>query len=144
MKKARSYDLEKVRDEIENWRAQRKGRERIPKQIWKAAIALLQTYSFSRINRVLKLNARQFRKQCDAVGAVIPKRRNVQTPFIELPTLQLSTPIPLLQSAELPEMSAPASICRISIERADGSRINLSLPLDWLKIQTLVASLLRL
>lgn len=137
-------DLEKVGKEIERWRAQRKGRERIPERFWKAAIALLQTHSFFQISRALKLNPKQFRKRCNAIGKGMPQKRKQNHTFLELSAAKLSAPISFIPPDEPGKQSSPPVMCRITIERADGSRINLSLPLDWVKIQTLCASFLQL
>ena|SRR5947207_641046 len=109
MKKVKSIDLETVRKEIEAWRAHRKGRERIPERFWNAAIALIETFPFTRISRELNLNLRQLRKRCEAAGITIRKNRKHKQNFLEVSSQALTTPISIAssESAENIQLSIP-------------------------------------
>jgi hypothetical protein len=48
--------LDQVKQQFEEWRKIKKGRERIPEKLWDAAVSLSDEYPISRIARELRLN----------------------------------------------------------------------------------------
>jgi hypothetical protein len=49
-------DIRKVQERFEGWRAQKRGRERIPESLWSAAAKLCDIHSVHRVTRWLRLN----------------------------------------------------------------------------------------
>lgn len=147
MKAAKTYDLETVRAEIENWRVHRKSRGRIPEKFWKAASELLKAHPFTKVCRTLKLDPKQFRKRLNSSGNGISTQRQ-QSPspsFLELSDHELSKSIRIAQQPpDQPTIALSSPVCRVTIERVDGSKISLTLPMDWMNIQMLCASFLQL
>lgn len=48
--------LSEVKQQFEEWRNTKKGRERIPEKLWEAAVSLSKVHSISRISNALRLN----------------------------------------------------------------------------------------
>jgi hypothetical protein len=48
-------NLEEVKSKFESFRAERKGKREIPEDLWAAAVALLQDYSFQEVWQQLRL-----------------------------------------------------------------------------------------
>ncbi len=53
---ATTISLETVKQEFQQWRANRKHRSRIPEELWEAAASLTEQYSVHYISRYLGLN----------------------------------------------------------------------------------------
>jgi len=72
--RSKKPELEDVVDQFEAWRAKPHGR-RIPAELWKAALGLLDRYSPSTICGYLRLNAGRFKQMREARGVVEKKGR---------------------------------------------------------------------
>jgi hypothetical protein len=144
MKENASPDLHLVRTEFEAWRARRIGRQHIPKSLWASALALLDRYPLTLICRELRLSPKQLRKRRAADNQKPQQRQPPQQAFLELSSRALPTPQRSARSVA-PDSAPPLTdgACRVMLERADGSRLSLTLPLDWLRIEALCASFLR-
>lgn len=144
MKVKASPDLHFVRTEFEAWRARRIGRERIPESLWASAVALLDRYPLNLICRELRLSPKQLRKHRLANDQKPLQRKQPKQTFLKLSPRELSTQN--LSAYSVDSDSAHqlnTGACRVVFERIDGSRLSLTLPLDWLKIEALCASFLR-
>jgi hypothetical protein len=144
MKQNSSPELHIVRAEFEAWRARRIGRTRIPESLWASALALLDRYPLTLICRELRLSPTQLRKRCAADNHRPQQHQPQQQAFLELSTRALPTPTLSARSSASDSAPLPTDrACRVLLERADGSRLSLTLPLDWLRIEALCASFLR-
>ncbi len=144
MKEQSSPDLHIVRTEFEAWRARRIGRTRIPESLWASAIALLDRYPLTLICRELRLSPTQLRKRCAAGNDKRRQRQPLRQTFLELSSRAFPSPQRSARSGA--SDSAPPlteGACRVTLERADGSRLSLTLPIDWMRLEALCASLLR-
>jgi hypothetical protein len=61
-------DVHKVQRRFEGWRAQKRGRERIPRSLWRAAAKLCENHSVCRVARWLRLNSEALRDRTRATG----------------------------------------------------------------------------
>ncbi|SDU47937.1 hypothetical protein [Desulfobacula phenolica] len=98
--------LEEARQQFNEWRRTKTGRERIPESLWQSAIDLFHTgeYSLHKISKTLKLNHTDFKKQANK-NLAVPQE---QTPaFIEL--------APLVSDSE----------CVIEMEDVSGSKMRM-------------------
>ncbi len=140
-----SLDLNEVRAELQNWREHRKGKKRIPEKYWNAAIALLDVYPFHKIRKELNLNSKQLKQRAEAKGKA-PQRRptaskgvqeieKAKPTFLTVSAENLINREPISTTPQLPNGSE--KICRIVFERADGSRLSLSLPVELNLIQSI-------
>src|SRR5262245_21816585 len=160
-------ELLELQARFETWRANRQYvLEPIPDELRSAVLEMLRSYPPSLVHRVLKLDPSRLKKKKPAkrptpktaapnkkstptrhIRPVAPKRKSKssaraqvaawpQPAFFNLPAVPS---LPLDSSAA----HIPAS-CRLQLERADGSRLTLTLPgLDASIINSLVADFLR-
>jgi hypothetical protein len=61
-----------VRNKFEHWRKTRQGRERIPDDLWKAAIELTGQYSLHQVSRWLRLNYADLKKRVHEAECIEP------------------------------------------------------------------------
>ena len=128
-------DLNEVRARFETFRATRQHGTRIPSELYRAAIDLLDRYSENQICGELQLDPERFRRrratlsQGPRVKRQKPSKRQPRpepTRFVEVPLA----------------MPAPGREVRVQIERADGLRLTVSVGADeWLRIEALARQL---
>ena len=139
-------DLATARAELKVWRANRKGKERIPEKYWEAAVALLEHYPFHKVRKELNLNTTQLKKRVEAKGITTTQRqtqkhnaaphsRSSNQAFLKVSACDLINSLPSANTDQLPK--AIEQTCRIVFERADGSRLSLSLPVELNLIQSI-------
>jgi len=63
--RAIAQDLEGVRRQFEDWRSRRKRGERIPAELWQAAVSLYPLCSVNRISRALRLGYEDVRSRVE-------------------------------------------------------------------------------
>jgi hypothetical protein len=131
-------DLLELRARFETWRTTRKYvREPVPDELWSAAADLSRRYRPSLVGRVLKLDPSRLKKLLTKGSARTSVRKKQQAVFFQLPTESA------LPKAEAPLPQSPTG-CRLQIERSDGSRLTLTLPvLDLVSISRLFTDFLR-
>ena len=146
MNRRSRLELDQVRVEFEAWRTTRTGKGRIPELLWTKALSLLDSYPISVVSRELRLDYQQLRQRHRSAGLKEQQYKNRSEAFLsvsgselrEMNLLHKRSPSPTL--AHLTQAEAE---CRIVLERADGSRLSLSFPLDWSRIESLCWGLLR-
>ena len=131
-------DLQQVKTIFETWRAGRVGKERLPEHLWASAVALLDHYPFSVVCRELRLKPDYLRKRMGTARQQM--QPTAKRDFLSLTAGQLID-IPI--SAKTKQISAATTECRIVIEHSDGSRLTLTMPADWTRIEALCGSFLR-
>lgn len=81
-RKIRSLTIEEVQARFDQWRQTRRGRSRIPEELWAAAGELAREYGVNRISRALRLEFNHLRRVAESSG---PARRAEKAPaFVEL------------------------------------------------------------
>jgi hypothetical protein len=104
--------LESVRYQFEKWRETRKSRrERIPEELWVAAVKLCNQYSINQISRALHLNHTNLKDKVSGKKSVNRKKKSSSPFLIELDW----------------QGSYPASECIVEMENAYGSKMRMSL-----------------
>jgi hypothetical protein len=147
-------DLNQVRSEFEAWRAARTGREPTPKKLWLAAVKLLDYYPIKIVCRELRLNPTRLQKYRQGLSEVQPteSKNRKKEQFLELSPNSLisakskdTQSLPSHQTEQASEaiVGAGDQVCRLVLEKKDSSRLTISLPLDWSRIEALCANLLR-
>ncbi len=77
--------LESVRYRFKQWRETRKNRrERIPENLWSAAVELRKQYSVNQISRALGLNYNDLKKRMLEQGAYSKRNKLSLSDFVEL------------------------------------------------------------
>ncbi len=116
---ASASDLARVRSLFESWRARRSSpRQRIPQDLWDAALSLLDHLPLRLVARELGLSAFPLRSQRDALS---PQHPSPDSPphFVPLP--------PLTFLSDHRQEPTPS---RLVLERSDGARLTLTLPAE--------------
>ena len=103
--------LEKVQEQFENWRKNRKKRRPIPKSLWDSAIKLHGDYSIQQITKALRLNYTDFKKK-------IPRTKTSET-IIESP--------PAFIDVDLSQYIPHAPEYSIELENTKGSKMKISM-----------------
>ncbi|MEW6738260.1 MAG: hypothetical protein AB1489_43705 [Acidobacteriota bacterium] len=114
--------------------------ERIPEKLWESAIELLDYYPFHKVRNELNLNTKQIQQRAEASGKPLKQRRyktalphsKTKGAFLELSASALTNTQLLSNNGE---MANGEKLCRIVMQRVDGSRLTLSLPVElnaWL------------
>ena len=129
-------DLLKLKDRLEAWRSNRKyARQPIPDEFRQAAADMAGRYSPSLVRRILKLDPWRVNKLMTKKPD--RARHKPKAAFFTLPSET---------ALLLPGASASQDLagCRLQIERPDGARLTLMLPLlDVASINRLCADFLR-
>jgi hypothetical protein len=107
--------LGEVTEHVEQWRAGKKKGERIPRQLWSEALALVGTHGLSQVSRTLRLSYTELSRRLKVVEA--EQRRqgaSTQTAFVEI------------DRALVGEASQPgAAPVWMELERPDGLRLRI-------------------
>ena len=135
-------DLAEIKAAFENFRRTRTNNEkpRLPEALWAAAVSLLEYYPFKVVVRELRLKPNYLRKRAAAVkGRPAPPLK--QANFLTVTASQLDA---IKDGRSNNSISSTTTAgCRLVIEREDGSRLTLNLPVDWSRIEALCANFLR-
>lgn len=140
-------ELADLSAQLNQWRQSHRKRARIPDHFYQAAVRLLDHCSVSTICRETRLRPASLRKHAAAqrLTAAAPARSPQPEAFFQFNVADLS-PLPLSPPANArpTEQSPPSPAPRLLLERPDGARLTLSLPLsDWERIEALCQSFLR-
>ena len=122
--------LESVRYQFAQWRETRKNRrERIPEDLWSAAVRLLDQYSINQISRALGLNYNDLKKRLPTcLHACMRKTAGSQATYKQ--KQKAYTKRNKLSSDDFVEVEwqngFPSSECIIEMEDAYGSKMRMS------------------
>ena len=161
-------ELLELQARFETWRANRQYvREPVPDELRSAALEMLRSYPPSLVHRVLKLDPSRLKKKQQPakrptpkaaapnkkstptrhIRPVAPKRKSKSSARAQVAAWPQPAFFNLPAVPSLPLDSSAAHIpapCRLQLERADGSRLTLTLPgFDASIINSLVADFLR-
>lgn len=76
-------DLRQARSRFQAWRSGRRGRGRIPEELWQVAVGLVRQHGVSRTAAVLGLDYYCLKKRAEQSAKVLPARRPT---FVEVPS----------------------------------------------------------
>ena len=149
-----SLNLDSVKVELDTWRSQQKGAKRIPEHLWDKALKLLKTYSPSQLNRALGLDYSRLKKHFLSSSPHSRQTSKPKATFLEVKAHHFSStakvsPPPSINQTQGDKLSNSIILsqanpsCRILIERSDGSRLTIDLPIDWPKIEAFCHGFLR-
>jgi hypothetical protein len=157
-------ELLELQTRFESWRANRKYvREPIPNELRSTALEMLRRYPPSVVHRVLKVDPSRLKKMPPAKHPKpreatpkkktlpprpgVPNRRSKSSTRAQVATWPQPAFFKLPAVAALPGDFSSAhtpTLCRLQLERGDGSRLTLTLPgFDASIINSLVADFLR-
>ena len=109
--------LEEVAAHFERWRKHKKKGERIPEQLWKEAVSLVESYGVSQVARTLRLGGRDLNRRRQMIQAnrtAQSSGEETETAFVEVdPTVMEQAP------------ESPAGALWMELERPDGLRLRI-------------------
>ena len=142
---ATNDDLTRTHQAFEAWRANRRGRSRIPPELWEKAVSLLDRHPITRVARELHLDPAELRKRRLAAHQRLTPDNSPVPHFLEVRASGLSTGTsPPLTSEPGPPRLATEVALRLQVERADGHRLTLSVPSsEWSHIEALYSLFLQ-
>ena len=125
--KKRGYkrdELKALRKRFERWRADRRGGEPIPGELWKAAVELIGPMSCAGVARELGLDAGKLRRKSRGRSVAPHPARRARAKSKAAVFVELSAPLAVPRGRAESENSAPSA--SVEFERADGTRLRLS------------------
>ena len=105
------HEIEQVRERLELFRSEHRGRRPLPPELWSAAAQLAQRFGVYRTAKALRLSYESLKQHLPAGAALASKRKKTPAKFLEL--------LPL-SSALLPE-------CSVELENARGAKMKIQL-----------------
>lgn len=138
-------DLQEVKSKFASFRADRQGKKEIPENLWAAAVALLDDYPFHVVWRELRLKPEYLKQRAGLLtDNKLPRRgRAKTTKFLTLTSSELTEIKPQTNQQITHNSVNQVLECRLVIERVDGSRLQMNLPMDWVRIEALCSQFLR-
>jgi len=119
MRKQVPLGIERVRSQFEQWRAQKRGRERIPERLWCAAVDAARRHGVHAVSCAARLNHGALSERVDASESSVDDA----AAFVEL-------------SAE--PVSSGAG-CIIELEKSNGARMRICVregaEVDWARMK---------
>lgn len=138
MKRSHTSDLERACRAFDAWRRSRTSRGHIPESLWAHAIALLDAHPITVVCRELRLNPAALRaRQKLAVHQPPPPT------FVELRGADLATPLRTRTPRASRVLAPEPERVRVTIERADGSRLLLEIADEASRLGTLCQAFVR-
>jgi hypothetical protein len=134
-------DLQDVKSKFDSFRADRKGKKELPENLWAEAVALLDHYPFQAVWRELRLKPEYLKRRAGMAKDNEAPKRERSPKFLTLTSSELAE-IKNDRNKKIAAQSVAAQ-CRLVIDRGDGSRLELNLPVDWPRIEALCSSFLR-
>lgn len=129
-------DLLEIKNRLDSWRANRKYlREPMPDDLRRDAAEVSRRYPYSLIRNTLRIDPRRLLGSRAKTNRIVSRKKS-QTAFFKLP--------PANPPSQETAVSAHNTGCRVQLERADGSRLTLTLPsLDAAALNSLCRDFLR-
>ena len=123
-------DLPQLERQLNSWRQSQRGRRRLPREVWQAAVALACTHGLSCVARSLRLDYYKLQRLHAKGGPrTVPSRASAGPPgFVELPS---------------PPPMTGAAPCRVELHHCRGATMTLHLPHDPAVVLALVEAFWR-
>jgi len=138
-------DLEEIKSKFESFRADRNGKKRLPENLWADAVALLDHYPFSVVRSELGLKPEYLRMRAEGGKGKPTSPVRKKSKFLTLTSQELTT-IGTSKNITAP-LSNKAGECRLVVERADGSRLAITMDglsqTDWQLLEAMCTGFLR-
>jgi hypothetical protein len=112
---APNLSLNEAKRQFEEWRRMRKGCQRIPEELWEAAVRLSKEHSISRVSKALRLNYTDLKNrvhdQENDKQSIIGKE-----PFSKFIELEIERPV---------HIPLPPSECIVEMEDGRGAKMKM-------------------
>lgn len=118
-KKELPENVERVREQFEEWRGRKRGRERIPERLWSAAASAARSHGVHAVSRALRVEHSKLRQRVEKTG---PRGGVAASSFIEL------------------DVEPAAGVgCIVELEKSNGSRMRICVrdgaAVDWSRMK---------
>ena len=119
-------ELKKVRGDLEAWRGQRRHGQRIPEELWGAAVRAARRHGLNRVSRALGLDYYHLKKR-SGLGKEKGSRTDGGKPvFVEVASV-------------VPEETEPNAGCVVELEKGNGVRMRICVrdaaTVDWSRMK---------
>ena len=111
--------IERVRGQFAQWRAHKRGRDRIPERLWEAAVEAAQRHGVNAVSRAVRLEHAVLRRRLEETG----RRVGDAATFIELERMP----------------AADRAGCIVELEKGNGTRMRICVregaAVDWCRLK---------
>lgn len=119
-------ELKKVRGDLDAWRGQRRHGQRIPEELWGAAVRATRRHGLNRVSRALGLDYYHLKKR-SGLGKEKGGRTDGSEPvFVEVASVA-------------PEETEPNAGCVVELEKGNGVRMRICVrdaaTMDWSRMK---------
>ncbi len=118
--------LKKVRGELEEWRGQRRRGQRIPEELWAAAVRAVGRHGLNRVSRALGLDYYHLKKRWG-----LGKEEGLHADGSE--------PVFVEVASAAAEMADPNAACVVELEKGNGVRMRICVrdaaTVDWSRMK---------
>jgi hypothetical protein len=118
--------LKKLRGELEEWRGQRRRGQRIPEELWGAAVRAVGRHGLNRVSRALGLDYYHLKKRCGSSKEEGSHADGSEQVFVEVASA----------AAEVADANAA---CVVELEKGNGVRMRICVrdaaTVDWSRMK---------
>jgi len=115
-------ELKKVRGELEEWRGQRRKGQRIPEELWGAAVRAVGRHGLNRVSRALGLDYYHLKKRSGQGKKKRSRAERSEHVFVEV-------------ASAATEVAEPNTECVVELEKGNGVRMRICVrdaaTVDW-------------
>ncbi|RKX64955.1 MAG: hypothetical protein DRP42_05600 [Tenericutes bacterium] len=115
--------LERVQGRFADWREQKQGRERIPEELWKAAVRVARRHGVNQVSSILNLDYSHLKRRIGKNAEAERRMPVANGVFVEMEGM-------------MPERD---SACVVEIEKENGTRMRISVQdvatVDWRRMK---------
>ena len=115
-RRIRSLTLKEVQARFDQWRRRRRGRSRIPEELWAAAGELAREYGVNSVSRALRLEFNHLKRVAESAG---PARRTEKAPVF----VELLNPVSYVQPEYTIELDGPDGTLRIHCKGVSATQL---------------------
>lgn len=119
-------ELKKVRGELEEWRGKKSKGQRIPEELWGAAVRAVGRHGLNRVSRALGLDYYHLKKRSGQGKKKRPRAEGGEPVFVEV-------------SSVAREVTETAATCVVELEKGNGVRLRVCVAdaatVDWCRVK---------
>ena len=116
-------EVERVRGQLEEWRGQRRNGQRIPEELWNAAVQVARRHGLNRVSRALSLDYCRLKRRSGQGESEKEAGHESAVPVVELDASARET----------------GTACVVELEKGNGARLRVSVgdaaTVDWCRLK---------
>jgi hypothetical protein len=110
-------EVDGIREQLQEWRGKRRHGQRIPEELWAAAVAAARRHGLNRVSQTLKLDYYQLKRRCGQKGEAAS-----EGVFVELEAAK-----------------AEGARCLVELEKGNGAKLRVCVDdaaaVDWCRVK---------